>query len=109
MLSLQELLLKTREQARRMRHDIAKNKKVSTATKSAVVMLEARVERMERYSRKPNLIFKGFPKRATHSDQTHEEEKEHLKDLLKRGSFPSNLILPVSNVATSAATTTKQN
>ncbi|KAH7718046.1 hypothetical protein AAVH_14557 [Aphelenchoides avenae] len=51
-----------------MRMDFTRSSKMSNAMLHRVQMLEGRVENMERYSRKLNLIFKGFPKNPSYND-----------------------------------------
>ena len=48
-------------------------------------MLDERVEKLERYSRKMNLLIKGFVRNPTYDNPNIREETALLTGLLKQG------------------------
>lgn len=84
-LLFQKLIEKTRAQAKKMRTGFTRSSKMSNVMLHRVQMLEGRVENMERYYRKLNHTFKGFPKNRSYSDPALREGKARLKALLEKG------------------------
>ncbi|KAH7714644.1 hypothetical protein AAVH_17993 [Aphelenchoides avenae] len=68
-----------------MRTGFTRSSKMSNVMLHRVQMLEGRVENMERYYRKLNHTFKGFPKNRSYSDPALREGKARLKALLEKG------------------------
>ncbi|KAH7668079.1 hypothetical protein AAVH_43086 [Aphelenchoides avenae] len=80
---LADLLSKTRKEQCRMRKEVARSSKTSAAAFHAVAMLNDRVEKLERYSRKMNLLIKGYVRNPSYNDPNIREEKALLISLLK--------------------------
>ncbi|KAH7705399.1 hypothetical protein AAVH_27390 [Aphelenchoides avenae] len=68
-----------------MRKEVARSSKTSAAAFHAVAMLDDREEKLERYSRKMNLLIKGYVRSPSYNDPNVREEKALLISLLKDG------------------------